>query len=191
MRRVEVHRLLRDAAPLLLRQIVERAHVVQAVRELDEDDADILRDREQQLAVILDLALLAALEGERADLGDAVHDLRHLRAELALDVGHRHGGVLHHVVDEAAGDRHGVEMQLGEDLRDLHAVHDVRLARGALLPVVRRFAEPIGAREQIGIEPREQLGVEVPPGDHALEDRNRHSRPASAKLVYRPRPTIT
>ena len=34
-RRVEIHRLLCDAATLLLGEIVERAHVVEAVRELD------------------------------------------------------------------------------------------------------------------------------------------------------------
>ena len=69
------------------RQLVERAHVVQAVGELDEDDARVLRDRQQQLAVVLDLPLLRRVERQLADLRQAVDDLRDLLAELALDVG--------------------------------------------------------------------------------------------------------
>ena len=61
--RVDLARLERDAAPLVRPQVLERAHVVQAVGELDQDDARVLRHRQQQLAVVLDLLL-----GVRAEL---------------------------------------------------------------------------------------------------------------------------
>ena len=56
-RRVDLARLERDAAPPLGRQVLERAHVVQPVAQLDDDDARVLRDRQQQLPVVLDLLL--------------------------------------------------------------------------------------------------------------------------------------
>ena len=85
-RRVQVARLLRDAPPLLGREPVERAHVVQAVGELDQDDARILGDRQQQLAVVLDLPFLARGQRQVGDLGQPVDDLRDFLAELALDI---------------------------------------------------------------------------------------------------------
>src|SRR5206468_8956981 len=45
-RRVEVARLLGDATTLLLRQVVERPHIVETVRKLHDDDARVLGNRE-------------------------------------------------------------------------------------------------------------------------------------------------
>ena len=61
--------------------------------------------------------------------------------------------VLDDVVDQPAGDGDRVELQVGEDLRDLDAVRDVRLAGVRVCPAMRRLAEPVGAREQVGVEP--------------------------------------
>src|SRR6476620_2349687 len=85
-RRVQIACLLRNAAPFLRRQIVERPHVVQTVGELDEYDASILRDREQELAVILDLSFLRRVERQMTDLRQSIDDLRDLFSELSFDV---------------------------------------------------------------------------------------------------------
>ena len=58
-RRVDVHRLARDAAALFgARDEVERPHVVEAVGELDEQNADVVGHRQQELAEILRRALV-------------------------------------------------------------------------------------------------------------------------------------
>ena len=60
-RRVDVHRLARDAQALVgAGDVMERAHVVQAVGELDQQHADVLRHRDDELAEILRLAALVA-----------------------------------------------------------------------------------------------------------------------------------
>ena len=61
-RRVDLERLLRLLHLLLLAEVLDRAQVVEAVGELDQDDADVLRHRDDHLAVVLGLGLLAALE---------------------------------------------------------------------------------------------------------------------------------
>ena len=66
---------------LLGRQVAERAHVVGAVGELDQDDADVARHREEHLAEVLGLLLLARGEVDLADLGDAVDQAGDLLAE--------------------------------------------------------------------------------------------------------------
>ncbi len=84
-RRVDVERLLRD--PLLLRfgQRRDRAHVVQAVGELDQQDAHVLRHRDEHLAHRGGLLRLLGVELEAVELGDAVDDRGDVGAELLLD----------------------------------------------------------------------------------------------------------
>ena len=48
--RVNLQCLRRNPGPLLARHIVQRAHVVGAVRQLDQDDAHVSRHRQQHLA---------------------------------------------------------------------------------------------------------------------------------------------
>src|SRR5206468_9371426 len=111
-------------------------------------------------------------------------------SELALHVLELDVRVLDDVVDEPT--RHGgaVELEVGEDLRHLDAVDDVRLAGVARLSAVRLLAEPIGAHEQLLVEARIDALVEAPSRNDLAQQRHRHSSPASAKLVYRPRPMI-
>jgi len=85
-RRVEVASLERDAGALVRFEMLERPHVVQAIGELDDDDARVLGDREQQLAVVLDLSLLRRPERPTRDLRQPIHDRRDLLTDLALDV---------------------------------------------------------------------------------------------------------
>ena len=64
--------------------MIERAHVVQAVGQLDQHDANVVRHRDDHLAEILGLLFLAALERDLRDLGHAVNQLRDLGAEVRL-----------------------------------------------------------------------------------------------------------
>ena len=148
-RRVHLERLACLLRLLLLSQVLDRPHVVEPVRELDEDDADVLRHRDDHLPVVLGLRLLAALEADPRQLGDALDELRDVRAELRaklLDVGL---GVLDDVVQESGGDRLLVEMQLCTDARDAERVMDellartARLARVCALCVLERAAEKL------------------------------------------------
>src|SRR5215212_1542645 len=87
-RRIQVARLLCDARSLLDRQVLERPHVVQAVRKLDDDDARIFRNRKKELAIILDLPVLRGIDRQMPDLGQAIDDLRDLSSEMRFDFGH-------------------------------------------------------------------------------------------------------
>ena len=90
-RGVDLPGLQGDALLLLGRQLLQGPHVVQPVGQLDDDDPGILGDRQQQLAVVLDLLLGRGAEGQVADLGQPVDDARDFRPELPGDVlGARH-----------------------------------------------------------------------------------------------------
>jgi hypothetical protein len=67
--RIDVHGLLGDDLALRGLHVLERAHVVQAVSELDEKHADVAGDGEQELAEILGLLGLLGDQVELLDLG--------------------------------------------------------------------------------------------------------------------------
>jgi hypothetical protein len=142
-RSVDFECLARNAALLFGAHRLERAHVVQPVGELDQDDAHIARHRQQHLAEVLGLGFGVRLEFDLVELGYAVHQLGHWFSEVARDLGLGDRGVLHHVMQERGGERLRIEVPLGEDVRDRERVRDVGLARLAELPFVRLLAEVI------------------------------------------------
>ena len=132
-RRVDLHGLAGDALLLVRRQAVQRAHVVEPVGELDQDDPDVLGHRQEHLADVLGLLLLVAVGAEAGQLRDAVDELGDLAAEALLDVGQAVFGVLGDVVQERGLDGDRVDAELGEDLGRGDRVRDV----GS--PVARRW----------------------------------------------------
>ena len=160
-RRVDVERLARDAPLLLDRQRGDRAHVVRAIGELHEDDAQVLRHREQHLAEALGLRLGRAVELEVVDLADAVDEQRDVVAEPLLDLRQRARRVLDDVVQQRSLDRAGVEMQAGEDLGDGDGMRDVGIAVAPLLALVRFGAELVGGGDARQVVAR-QVALELP-----------------------------
>ena len=147
-RRIDVHGLLGDDLALAGLHMLERAHVVQAVGELDEQHADVARDGEQELAEVLRLLGLLGDEVELLDLGQAVDQRADLAAEQRVDLAARGGGVLDRVVQQRGGDGRVVEPHLGEDGRDFERMGEIGRAGGALLIAVRLHGVDIGAVEQ-------------------------------------------
>ena len=95
---------------------------MQAVGELDDDDARVFRDRKKELAIILDLPVLRRIEREMPDLRQTVDYLRDLGAEMRVDFGNGDIGVFDDVVNEPACDCYGIELQFRENLCDFDAV---------------------------------------------------------------------
>ena len=82
------------------RHEMQRAHVVQAVGELHQQDADVAADRQHELAEILRLLGAVRLQLEPGQLGDAIDQPGDLRPEPLLDLGRADRGVLDHVVQQ-------------------------------------------------------------------------------------------
>src|SRR3546814_18202672 len=80
-------RLARDPAALVrVGDEVDRPHIVQAIGELDEQHADIVGHRQQELAQILRRALVLGLRLDRRKPGDAVDHPRDIGAEQLPDL---------------------------------------------------------------------------------------------------------
>ncbi len=168
-RGVDLDRLARLRHLLLLGQRAERAHVVQAIGQLDQDHPDVGGHRHHHLAVVLGLPLVAALEGHPGQLGDAVDQLGDLLAELRPDLLEAGAGVLDRVVQQRRAERLGVEPHAGADLGDADRVGDELVAgvaqlvgvalAGELEGMRQRGAVDVGARVEL-LDHREEVGEE-------------------------------
>ncbi len=167
--RVDLERLLGLLDLLLLAEIAERVHVVQAVAELDQDDPDVGGHRDDHLAVVLGLLLLLGGEVHLGELGDAVDQHGDVVAELLPDPLQRGARVLHHVVQERGGDGAGVQLELRRVERRADGVVDVRLAALAALAAVQEAGRHEGARDELAV----RLGVVALDGREEVVEQRR------------------
>ena len=123
---------------------IQRAHIVQAVRQLDDDNPDILGHGQQHFTDIFRLLLRPAGIRDIGELGDTVHQLRYIGAELLFDVLQRDGGILHHIVQKRADDGIGIHAESHQNNGDRNGVRDVRIAGGAYLTLMRLFRQLVG-----------------------------------------------
>ena len=170
--RVDLERLLGLLDLLLLGHRFQRAHVVEAVGQLDEDDPDVRGHRDHHLAVVLGLRLVARLERDAGELGDAVDEAADLLAERLADLVERRRRVLDRVVQEGGAQRLGVEPHAGADLGHADRVDDELLAGpAALVGVVlagedeglddARAVDRLGDLVRVLGDDREQVGHQL------------------------------
>ena len=148
-RGIDIHRLAGDSPALVLgRDVMERAHVVQPIGELHQQHPDVVAEREEELAEVLGGALVLGLGFDLGKLGHAVDQARDVLAEMLLDLFRRGECVLNRIMEDRGDDRLVVELQVGEDARDLYRVAEVRVAGRADLRTVRLHRENVGAVDQ-------------------------------------------
>ena len=126
----------------------ERAHVVQAVGELDQQHPHVVRDGEQELAEVLALRRPLGDEVEPLDLGQAVDERADLGAEDLVDLLERRLGVLDSVVQHGGRDGGVVELEVGEDGGDFEGMAEEQDRRRPASGAVRHHGIDIGAVEK-------------------------------------------
>jgi hypothetical protein len=134
--------------------VIERAHVVEPVAELDQDDPDVAGHGQEHLAEVLRLALLARAPRQLAELGHAVDQEGDLLAEDLGQLLDRGGGVLDRVVQEAGAHARHVQLELRDDVRHRQRMGDVRVARLPHLALVRARGELVRAPDQADVSAR-------------------------------------
>ena len=125
--------------------------LLQPVGQLDHEHADVLGHGQDQLADVLRLLHGPRLEIHLADLGHAVHDVGHVRAEQILDLVHRGVGILHGVVQQARGHGGLVQLHVGQEIGHVHGMRYVRLARTAHHAVVGLGGKNVCPLDQVQV----------------------------------------
>ena len=142
--RVDVQGLAGDAAALFGIDRVQRAHVVQPVGQLDEDDAHVARHRQQHFPEAFSLLFRLGGEIQAVQLGQAIDQFRDFGAESFGQLVLGDALVFHHVVQQGGRQRVDVELPARADFRDGDGMRDVGRSAGAELAQVRLVREAIG-----------------------------------------------
>ena len=125
---IDIQRFPGDGNAAVLRLEAEGPHIVQTVGQFDQNDPDIPGHGEDHLPEGLRLGFLPVGEIQLVQLGDAVHEIGDLLAELRAD---RIQGdalaILDGIVQEARGDRRGIDHEIGEDGGDEPGMAEIRL----------------------------------------------------------------
>ena len=148
-RAVDVEGFPRD--PLALGGLLDEmqgAHVVQAVGQFHQQDADVLGDRQDELPQVLGLAQMRLGQLQLGQLGDAFDQFGDLGPEQALDLFARRVGVLDDIVQQRGDDGLGIEAIVGEDARHLDRVGEIGVAGGPLLGPMGAHGVDVGAVQQ-------------------------------------------
>ncbi len=115
---VDVERFTGNLLLALGREMLERAHVMQSICQLDEDDANVVHHGEHHFAQVFSLLLFLGGEIDFADLGDALDDVRDLFAEFLANVDDRDRSVFDRVMEQTRGDGDGIHLHVGEHERN-------------------------------------------------------------------------
>ena len=142
---VDFQRFLRDTAALVRAQRTQRTHVVQPVGQLDHDDADIFRHRQQHFLDVFRLLLDLVLEFDVGEFADAIDQMRNVFAELTLDQFSCCRCVFQHIMQDGGDDAFHIHMHLRQNARHSNGVINVRFAGDAQLAFVRLCAKQISA----------------------------------------------
>ena len=144
-RRVDIEGFTCYTAALDRGEGAERAHVVQAIGELDEDDTDIVRHRHEHFLKIRRLLFGVRFEFDLREFAQTVDDRCDLVAKLRTDFFLAGFRVFDNVMQHRRDERVVVHVHFGEDVRDFERVLDVRFAALAQLPGMGVRAEFVGA----------------------------------------------
>ena len=192
-RRVNIQRLARNALLLFRFEVLQRAHVVQAVGQLDQHDAHVRHHRQKHLAHVFGLARFRRLDVQAADFRNALDQMRYFRPKTFFNARNGILRVFYGVVENCCGQRDGIQPHIGEDMRNFEQMREIRLTGTAELVVMPLRSDLVRAADDPGVlggtvllelfEQLFQAGVELPNRAHAVEAQRQIARRRHG-LVY-------
>ena len=147
-RRIDIEGFLGDPRPFVRRHEMQRAHIVQAVGELDEKDANVFNHGQEQLTEVFRLRGALRDKVELLELGQSVDKTADIAAEKLVDFLARRIGVLDRIVQDRRDDRRIVDLHVGKNGGDFEGMRKIWIAGSAYLRSMRLHRIDIGAVER-------------------------------------------
>src|SRR3990167_5314551 len=146
--RIDFQGFLGDPPTLFTGQDFKRAHVVQAVGELDQDHANVARHGHGNFLEVFGLCFGLGLEVHLGQFADPVYQFGHGFAELRLQRFLGNTGVFDHVMQHRRHQALMVHVHVGKNVRHRKRMRDVRLTAAAALAVVGLFGVEVRSADQ-------------------------------------------
>ena len=130
----------------------QSTHIVQTVRQLDDDHPDVLGHGQKHLPQVLrlDLQLILGI-AELSQLGHPVHQESDLFPKFPGDILQRHVRILHHVMEHPCRDGFLIHLQVGKNDPHPHGMDQVRLSGLAHLVLMRFLRQMVRLLDQADI----------------------------------------
>ncbi len=149
---VDLQRFFGLADTLFLTAVFQRAHVVQPVRELDDDHPHILGDGQEHLAQVLRLGFLLRYQlvlARFCKLGNAIHHLGNIRAENGGQLLHVVVAILDHIVQKPGDHRMAIHPHFQQHDGHPLGVDEIGLAALPLLLGMGGFSDLDGLMQKL------------------------------------------
>jgi hypothetical protein len=150
----DIHRLLSYALALFGSQVVKGPHVMQTVREFNENDTDVLDHRQQHLSDVFGLLLFVGNRANLRNFGQAIDKQCYFVAEIFANCIEVNERVFNNVVKQTGRDRHFVKPHVCQYIGNLKRMYEIRFPGSPCLTLVFPGREEIGSPEQVEIRLR-------------------------------------
>ena len=100
--RIDLHCLQRFDSLLFRNAVIQRAHVMQPVCQLDDNNSNILRHSQQHFAYIFRLLFRPAGIRDIGKLCHTIHQFGYIAAKLLFYILQRYGSIFHHIMQQPA-----------------------------------------------------------------------------------------
>ena len=124
---------------------MQRAHIVQTIRQLDQQHADIFGHGEQKLAQVFCRPLVFWHRFDLGQLGHAIHQPRDFGPEIKLNIFNRRQRILDRIMQQSGHDGFLVKLKIGHQSGNLDRMAEIGITAGALLRPVFLNGVDIGA----------------------------------------------
>ena len=148
---IDFQGFLGDPPAFFARQDFQRAHVVQAVGELDQDHANVARHGHGHLLEVFGLCFGLGLEVHLGQLADAIDQFGHGFTELRLQRFLGNTGVFDHVMQHRGHQTLMVHVHVGKNIGHGKRMRDIRLTAAAALAVVGLFGVEVRSADQVDL----------------------------------------
>src|SRR5450830_1199338 len=149
--RVDFQGFLGDAPAFFTRQHFQRAHVVQPVGQLDQNDPNVAGHGHGHLLEVFCLGFGLGLEVHLGQFADPVDQLGHGFAKLRAERFLGDAGVFNHVMQHRSHQALMVHVHVGQNIGHRKRMGDIRLAAAAALAVVGLFGVEIRSADQVDL----------------------------------------
>ena len=110
---INFHGFFGNALLLVFSEVFKRPHIVQAVRQFDQDNTDVLRHSHEHLAMIFSQLLLVRLVLNFTELGNSIDNHAHIRTKLSFQIIQGRICIFHHVMQETTSYCHSIQLEFG------------------------------------------------------------------------------